>query len=609
MGACGKRNAQWRHESASRVLAQLLLPYVIPWTIILMPGSNHTHDPRSNTGHFKRYAGIPSFLLVILLSLVAMQVNRVIGDFLEANRWVTHTLEVKQEITLTISTLRDTEASQRAYLISGNSERLADYYGRLPSIAEHSSTLRTLVNNNPAQLENVGSLESLIEARRAGMTEVLARFEQGGIEAAREALRTNKSRAEDQQIERLANQMLGLEDELLAKRHAEMLSQATLTRVMTLGAILFCIVLIGIAGVLVFREQRRRLASEVRVRATNAELMNSLEEAHRLGHTLRQLSELGEMLQSCRNIEEATRGLQNLMPQLLPGKAGVLSLINASQNLIEPTACWGGTQINEDALFGPDDCWALRRGHAHPPSGSRSALKCLHLSDDPEPDSRKFHLCVPMAAQGEVLGIISLSADEAITKGDRAIAQAVTEQLSLALANLRLQETLRTQSLNDPLTGLFNRRYLEASLEREVQRAERRNLPLSVLMLDIDHFKRFNDTHGHEAGDALLAQFGALLGRIVRDEDVACRYGGEEFTVLLQEADAQHALTRAGEICAAVRALEVQHRRQMLGPVTVSIGIATLRQHAGSPEELLRLADRALYAAKHAGRDRALLAN
>lgn len=172
------------------------------------------------------------------------------------------------------------------------------------------------------------------------------------------------------------------------------------------------------------------------------------------------------------------------------------------------------------------------------------------------------------------------------------------------MANLRLQETLRTQSVRDPLTGLFNRRYLEVSLERELLRASRRALPLAALMLDIDHFKRFNDSYGHDAGDALLAQFADVLKRTVRSEDIACRYGGEEFTVVLLEADALAAAQRAEAIRAAVAEMSVVHQQQQLPHVTVSVGVALFPRDARGPEDLLRRADAALYAAKRAGRDR-----
>lgn len=573
-----------------------------------MPYSSSSVDTRVKSVRFIVAASLISVLLAVVLAMIAIQVNRAIDNFLDANRWVMHTLEVKQQITLTVASLRDTEASQRAYVISGNPERLADYYGQLPFITEHVKRLRQLVVNNREQQKNVSRLSDLLTIRTDGMSHVLERYASGGFDAARDALRQNNSRGEDQTIQQIAVQMVDLEDELLAKRQEQTDAQAKLTRIMTLGAIALCFGLLGFALVIVLLEQRRRLAGEARVRAANAELLSSLDDARRLGHTLRQLSELGEMLQGCRSIDEAIHGVRLVMPQLLPGKSGTLAMINASQNLIEPIAHWGESAPREDILFGPDDCWALRRGHAHPPSSSTAVLICKHLLDDPTDQGSTKSLCIPMAAQGEMLGILSLSADQAFNESDRSVAQAAAEQLSLALANLRLQDTLRTQSLRDPLTGLFNRRYLEASLEREVLRAERRKLPLSVLMLDVDHFKRFNDANGHEAGDTLLSQFGALLARIVRSEDVACRYGGEEFTILLQETDAPQALARAEQICAAVRELEVLHRRQTLGPVTVSIGIATLNESVNSPDELLRVADRALYAAKHAGRDRALLA-
>ena len=218
------------------------------------------------------------------------------------------------------------------------------------------------------------------------------------------------------------------------------------------------------------------------------------------------------------------------------------------------------------------------------------------------------YVCIPLAAQGEMMGVLTLDGERAPEAAERRLATAAGEQIALALANLRLQETLRTQSIRDPLTGLFNRRYLEVSLERELLRAARRSQPLAVLMLDIDHFKRFNDTHGHEAGDALLSQFAEVLKRTIRAEDIACRYGGEEFTVVLLEADAQSAWQRAENIRAAIAEMSVVHHQRQLELVTVSIGLAMFPLDAASREDLLRRADAALYAAKKFGRDRVVAA-
>jgi diguanylate cyclase (GGDEF)-like protein len=191
----------------------------------------------------------------------------------------------------------------------------------------------------------------------------------------------------------------------------------------------------------------------------------------------------------------------------------------------------------------------------------------------------------------------------------RQLAFTVADQLSLALSNLRLQERLRDQAIRDPLTGLFNRRYMEESLERELRRAQRRNVALGVIMIDIDHFKRFNDTFGHAAGDTLLREIGSLLQQHTRAEDIACRYGGEEFTLILLEASAEDTEQRAMRLREEAAALYVEHAQQPLGHITISLGVAVYPDHGQAVEALLHSADAALYRAKAAGRDRVMMAS
>lgn len=212
---------------------------------------------------------------------------------------------------------------------------------------------------------------------------------------------------------------------------------------------------------------------------------------------------------------------------------------------------------------------------------------------------------MPLTAQGAALGLLYVSGGAQTDRVQaQALVESMAEQLGLALVNLQLREKLRLQSLRDPLTGLFNRRYLDESLQREVSRCQRRKLPLAVLMLDVDHFKSFNDTHGHAAGDALLTAIAHALQANTRGEDLVCRYGGEEFTIVLVEASREDALRRAEQIRAAVAAVSVQYLRQTLGPRTVSIGLAMLPEHGQTPAALLQQADAALYRAKAEGRDR-----
>lgn len=173
---------------------------------------------------------------------------------------------------------------------------------------------------------------------------------------------------------------------------------------------------------------------------------------------------------------------------------------------------------------------------------------------------------------------------------------------------VRLTETLRQQSIRDPLTGLFNRRFMEEALLRELLRAERLEQSLSVIMLDIDHFKRFNDTFGHDAGDLVLRQVGAFLHAHIRGADIACRYGGEEFILVLPGASLAAAQARADQLRLVTRDLVLQYEGQSLGTFSFSIGVAGYPEHGRIYSALLRAADEALYRAKRAGRDRVVVA-
>jgi diguanylate cyclase (GGDEF)-like protein len=217
-----------------------------------------------------------------------------------------------------------------------------------------------------------------------------------------------------------------------------------------------------------------------------------------------------------------------------------------------------------------------------------------------------------MMAQGETLGLLFLRpqaglVQAALSESKQQLATAVAEQIALALSNLRLRETLRQQSVRDPLTGLYNRRFLEEALDRELARIERKNLPLALIMMDVDHFKSFNDTFGHEAGDAVLRDLGGILQRHVRGGDIACRYGGEEFTIVLPEADLEIGRQRAETLRDAARELRLVHDGKSLGAVTLSLGVACFPENGRRREHLLQAADAALYEAKNGGRNRVVL--
>ena len=546
-------------------------------------------------------------ILGAVLAVVAVQVYRTVGSLVQANEWISHTHQVEDGIVGAVAALRDAEAAQRAYIIGGDTTRMVEVYAALPRIAERMARLKELVTDNPAQIGESGRLEAVLDLRRDSIGQSLAIYRKNDVQGVQSNPQFAKGREQDALVDTLAARMIASEQRLLVQRKASGKAIARQTRLLTTSAVLLCLGVLALALILILREQRRRLAGERRVIASNGELAQSLDASRRLGDTLTRLSDLGHMLQGCRSLDEAALGLTAAMSRLFPDSSGAINLMNASQNLITPISSWG-EPVGTDPVFTPDECWALRLGHAYPEESATATFNCKHLQGDVGRDARA-HLCVPLFAQGASLGTLLLSQAAPLDLEARHAAVAAAEQVSLAIANLRLQETLRTQSLRDALTGLFNRRYLEVSLARDLTRAIRRSQPLAVLMLDVDHFKRFNDNHGHDAGDTLLAQLGELLAALVRNEDVACRYGGEEFTIVMQEADAALALDRAEDIRRHVAAMQVLHRQQNLGRVTVSIGIASYPQQGDSPEQLLRRADRALYIAKKNGRDQVRVAD
>jgi diguanylate cyclase (GGDEF)-like protein/PAS domain S-box-containing protein len=341
---------------------------------------------------------------------------------------------------------------------------------------------------------------------------------------------------------------------------------------------------------------------------SDEQLKVALLESEAFARESKELSELGDSLQSCQTVEEAYRMSENALPGILRHRPGALCILNSSRDLVECIASWKDCSTTQP-VFRPDDCWGLRRGKSY--GGPSSLLPCSHV----DASCGTNYLCLPLLAQGETLGLLyvedklSLMAHspEAVQFEQEALrrrASAVAERVSLALANLKLREMLRNQSIRDPLTGLYNRRYLEESLSRELHRANRTGRMISLAMLDLDHFKHFNDTFGHQVGDILLKEVAAVIKSRVRAGDLACRYGGEEFSIIIAEANADGTYKCIESIRDAVRHLSLHNRGQTLGTITVSAGIATFPAHGENAERLIRAADEALYFAKKTGRDR-----
>ena len=355
-----------------------------------------------------------------------------------------------------------------------------------------------------------------------------------------------------------------------------------------------------------------RKRAEEALRNANEKLTSWVGELERRNREVSLLNEMGDLLQSCLTAEEAHAVIAQFAQQLFPDESGALYVNAPPATTLDAVRGWGATPPPDRALV-VEDCWALRRGRVHSVgAGSAGGPRCKHLLIDATDPS----LCVPLMAQGEALGMLFLQesnvertpAAEHATEAKRQLALTVGEHVSLSLANFKLRETLREQSIRDALTGLYNRRYMEESLDRELRRAERKGRTLGVILADVDHFKRYNDALGHEAGDSLLRGLADFFRAQVRREDIVCRYGGEEFTLLLPEASIEIARERAEMLRDRVRQMRVEHRGQPLESVTLSLGVAVYPDQGTTAEDIFRAADAALYRAKASGRDRVEMA-
>ena len=347
-------------------------------------------------------------------------------------------------------------------------------------------------------------------------------------------------------------------------------------------------------------------AAEVRVSQVNDELRHRVDELEVRSRELTQLAKMGDLLQACETSEEAYSVIAQTAGPLFSGDGGTLFELTPSRNALESVAAWG-QMTGSKPVFAPGECWALRRGRPYLLEDPAIEIVCPHVDAD-----ASSYLCVPLAAQSETLGLLHVQfrsrgnmakRHEQMLERQR-IAVTLGEHLSLALANFRLRATLRERSTRDELTGLYNRRFLEEALDREIRRAVRENRPLGVIMIDLDHFKRFNDAYGHASGDFVLRLVGEYLQSSVRAEDIACRYGGEEFAILLPKASAEDTTRRAEAVREGVSAMRPVDAGSRFPPVTLSMGVAAFPEHGSSGEAVLRAADQALYLAKARGRDR-----
>lgn len=349
-----------------------------------------------------------------------------------------------------------------------------------------------------------------------------------------------------------------------------------------------------------------RHRAELKLQQTNAELERTVERLAQRSEETSLVRELGQMLQTCNSAEECGQLISRYAQRLIPRHGGTLFLHGGQGDVFETVATWSEVP-GAQQIITAEDCWALRRSKPHVIKGKGSNVACNHL---PHP-APFFSVCVPLSARGDVLGLLNVCGNH-LPDEDREyqlgivmqLAEQIAEHISLAMADIKLRDSLRTQAIEHPLTGLYNRRFMEAALHREMRRAERNGDSIGVLMIDIDRFKRFNDYYGHQAGDEMMRELGRVLKSRIRAGDLACRYGGEEFVIILQKASMEVSRQRAELLRDAIAEIRSIHGTQGSEQVTASIGVASFPESGTSWEVVLTAADEALYAAKQGGRNR-----
>lgn len=320
-------------------------------------------------------------------------------------------------------------------------------------------------------------------------------------------------------------------------------------------------------------------------------------------HLLTGLSEFVAVLQTARSLDDLSSILSGFLPGLMACDSGALLIAEGRSNEnLRTLARWGQMP---DFAAGLLDCWSLRTGYRHSTDGAKQHMICRHARHD---EHETEHVCQPMIANGEVIGVLCLARigeqERVIPKLQvRTVLGAVSDYIATTLMNLKLAEELRDNAMRDSLTGLLNRRSLREQMQRAISGCRRNALGLSLLLIDIDHFKRFNDNFGHDLGDMVLREVARTLQQACRASDLAFRLGGEEFLLMMPGTDLDGALTAADKIHGVVGKMPIIYRGETVPKVTVSIGVSAFPDHGDDFDLLLSYADKALYQAKDAGRD------
>jgi diguanylate cyclase (GGDEF)-like protein len=308
------------------------------------------------------------------------------------------------------------------------------------------------------------------------------------------------------------------------------------------------------------------------------------------------------LLNSANDIDDAARILSNIIPKLLPSLSGAIFLIDEGITKTKKLTSWGRHANSDVAIMD------FNRWHKNFCKNKLSSGNAVDAQQENNNRKQGYSFCISLRHENSLLGALQfVDVEHHISDEHYDIANNLGRHISQALANIQLKNRLRHQAIRDPLTDLYNRRFMFEAFEQALNRAERHDQPIAVLMVDLDNFKQFNDEFGHEAGDQVLMMVSQQFKDNLRLEDIACRYGGEEFCIICPDINLKDAHQLAEKLREAIAIQEVNYQNSNLGRVTLSIGISMFPHHGKFTHKLIQQADKALYQAKDQGRNRTVM--
>jgi diguanylate cyclase (GGDEF)-like protein len=553
-----------------------------------------------------KFAVLAVFLVMALVAAVPFWLDRSTTALVSQLR---AELEQQQRLDNILDALRDAETGQRGFVITGKDVFLDSYLLAQQTLPAAIREAKDKAGSD-ADRANVWRIARLAELKLAELDETIAIRRADGFAKTEKVVSSMRGKLYMDELRRLVGARQARTEARRDELRTAMLLASRRSFVVSFGATLINICVFGALLVVLARMLRERRETARQLEQKAAQLAATVELGTRQNRELRIVAEMLRAIEALPSSLETGPVVARSFARLLPGAGGTFFALADGDDMLRQLARWGEAS-DQPAEVAADDCWALRHGARYKTTGYDGPSCAHYRSRSHGVGDGSMRLCVPLVTHDELVGMIhleGLAVEAGARQEQEQLAVTVAEQLALALGNARLRELLRRQSVLDPLTGLFNRRYFEETLRRELARAKRMAKPLSMVVLDVDHFKSVNDGFGHAAGDAVLRAISQLVRESIRDGDVACRYGGEEMIILMPDCSQADAARRAEALRAGIA--DAAPMLDGAGPaaITASFGVAGYPADGPDADALFRAADKALYQAKRDGRNRVVAA-